>query len=102
MVASWVEDAAGLPASIGSLGIGLFPSPSVAIRGLAIAQPPGFGDRPFVTVGRLEIRIPWSGLFNVTDVHEIAASDATVRLIVGRDGSSNWSKLGGESAPGAA
>jgi uncharacterized protein involved in outer membrane biogenesis len=101
MVAGWIEDAAGLPASIGTLGIGLFPSPSVDIRGLAIAQPPGFGDGPFVTVGRLEIRIPWSGIFNVTDVREIAASDATVRLIVGRDGATNWSKLGGEPAPGA-
>ena len=102
MVAGWIEDAAGLPASIGSLGISLFPSPSVDIGGLAIAQPPGFGDGPFVTVGRLEIRIPWSGIFNVTDVHEIAASDATVRLIVGRDGATNWSKLGGEPVPGAA
>jgi uncharacterized protein involved in outer membrane biogenesis len=101
MVAGWIEDAAGLPASIGTLGIGLFPSPSVDIRGLAIAQPPGFGDGPFVTVCRLEIRIPWSGIFNVTDVREIAASDATVRLIVGRDGATNWSKLGGEPAPGA-
>jgi hypothetical protein len=100
MVAGWVADAAGLPASIESLGIGLFPSPSVDIRGLAIAQPPDFGEVPFVTVGRLEIRIPWSGIFNVTDVREIAASDATVRLIVGRDGATNWSKLGGEPAPG--
>ena len=43
MVAGWIEDAAGLPASIESLGIGWFPSPSVDIRGLAIAQPPGCG-----------------------------------------------------------
>ncbi len=82
MVAGWIEDAAGLPASIESLGLGFFPSPSVDIRGLAIAQPPGFGEEPFVTVGRLRIRIPWSGIFDATDVHEIAASDATVRLVV--------------------
>lgn len=101
MVAGGIEDAAGLPTSIESLGIGLFPSPSVDIRGLAIAQPPGFGEGPFVTVGRLEIRIPWSGIFKVTDVHAIAASDATIRLIVDRDGGSNWSNLGGEPTPGA-
>ena len=102
MVAGWIADAAGLPASIETLGIGLFPSPSVDIRGLAIAQPPGFGEGPFVTVGRLEIRIPWSGIFNITDVRAIAASDATVRLIVDRSGVTNWSKLGGEPAPDVA
>ena len=82
MVAGWIEDAAGLPSSIESLGLGFFPSPSVDIRGLAIEQPPGFGEEPIVTVGRLRIRIPWSGIFDATDVREIAATDATVRLIV--------------------
>jgi len=102
MVAGWIADAAGLPSSIESLGLGFFPSPSVDIRGLAIAQPPGFGEEPFVTVGRLRIRIPWSGIFDATDVHEIAAADATVRLIVNPDGDANWSKLGGEPDDGAA
>jgi AsmA protein len=102
MVAGWIADAAGLPASIDSLGLGFFPSPSVDIRGLAIAQPPGFGEEPFVTVGRLRIRIPWSGIFNATDVHEIAATDAAVRLVVNPGGDANWSKLGGEPDEAAA
>lgn len=102
MVAGWIADAAGLPTSVESLRIGFFPSPSVEIRGLAIAQPPGFGEEPFGTVGRLSIRIPWSGIFDATDVREIAATDATARLIVNRDGAANWSKLGGEPVRGAA
>jgi AsmA protein len=101
VVAGWIEDAAGLPTSIESLGLGFFPSPSVDIRGLAIAQPPGFGEAPLVTVGQLRIRIPWSGIFDATDVHEIAATDASVRLILNPDGAPNWSRLGGESTPGA-
>ena len=76
MVAGWIEDAAGLPTSIESLGLGFFPSPSVDIRGLSIAQPPGFGEAPFATVGRLRIRIPWSGIFDATELHEVAATDA--------------------------
>ncbi len=102
MVAGWVADAAGLPATIESLGIGFFPSPTVDIGGLAIAQPPGFGEGPFITVGRLRARIPWSGIFDATQVHEIAATDAVVRLVVNPAGSANWSTLGGEPVPGAA
>jgi len=102
MVAGWIADAAGLPSSIESLGLGFFPSPTVDIRGLAIAQPPGFGEEPFATVGRLRIRIPWTGIFGATDVHEIAATDATVRLAVNLDGDANWSQLGGEPDAGAA
>ena len=101
MVAGWIEDAAGLPTSIDAVGLGFFPSPSIDIRGLAIAQPPGFGEGHLVTVGRLRIRILWSGLFDATDVEEVAATDAVVRLVVNRDGSANWSRLGRESTPGA-
>ena len=93
MVAGWVEGAVGLPATVESLGLGFFPSPSATIRGLAIAQPPGFGDEPFVTVGMLRLRVPWSGIFDVSVIESIAASDATVRLLVNPDGTSNWSKL---------
>ncbi|HEU4516362.1 MAG TPA: AsmA family protein [Steroidobacteraceae bacterium] len=101
MVAGWITDATGLPAEIESLGIGFFPSPSVDIGGLTIAQPPGFGDEPFATVGRLEIRIPWSGIFRISEVRELSAQDATVRLVVDRDGVANWSRLGGEPSTDA-
>ncbi len=101
LVAGWIEDAAGLPASVQSLGIGFFPSPSADLHGLTIAQPPGFGDEPLATVGHLRVRLPWSGIFNLTDIREVAASDATVRLIVNPDGAANWSQLGSESAPNA-
>ena len=98
----WIEDATGLPASVESLALGIFPSPSVDVRGLAISQPPGFGEEPFATVGRLRIRIPWSGIFDPAQVHEIDATDAAVRLVVNPDGIANWSKLDAEDDPGAA
>ena len=101
MVAGWIEDAAGLPATVESLGLGFFPSPSVRIGGLGIAQPPGFGDEPFVTVGQLRLRIPWSDIFSISEVETLSASDATVRLVVNPDGTANWSKLGGEPVSGA-
>jgi uncharacterized protein involved in outer membrane biogenesis len=102
MVEGWIEDAAGLPATVESLGLGFFPSPSVRIGGLAIAQPAGFGDEPFVTVGQLRLRIPWTEIFDISEVETISAADATVRLVVNPDGTANWSKLGGEPAPATA
>ena len=98
MVAGRITDATGLPAEIQSLGLGFFPSPSLDIGGLTIAQPPGFGDEPFATVGRLQVRIPWSGIFRSSALRELSAEDATLRLVVDRQGISNWSKLGREPA----
>jgi hypothetical protein len=100
MIAGWISDAAGLPARIETLRLGFFPSPSVHIGGLEIAQPPGFGEAPLLSAGRLELRLPWSSVFNMSRVKVVAASDATARLVVGADGVANWTRLGGEPAPG--
>ena len=102
MVEGWIEDAAGLPATVESLGLGFFPSPSVRIGGLSIAQPPGFGAEPFVKVGQLRLRIPWTEIFDISKVESISAADMVVQLIVNPDGIANWSKLGGEPAPATA
>jgi AsmA protein len=99
MVAGRISDATGLPAEIQSLGIGFFPSPSADIGGLTIAQPPGFGDQPFATVRRLRVRMPWSGILRISEVRELSAEDAIVRLVIDRQGIPNWSKLGAK--PGA-
>jgi AsmA protein len=102
-VANAVAGATGLPASIESLRLGFLPSPSLVIGGLALDQPPGFGAEPFASVGRLEIRVPWSGIFGIDELRSVAASDATVRLVVDRDGAANWTRLGGdEAAPSVA
>ena len=90
VVAGWITEVTGLPAEIQSLGIGFFPSPSVDIGALTIAQPPGFGDEPFATVDRLRVRIPWSGIFGISEVRELSVEDAIVHLVVDRQGISNW------------
>ena len=102
MVAGWITDATGLPAEIESLGIGFIPTPSVDIAGLTIGQPPGFGDEPFATAGRVRVRIPWSGIFRISEVRELSAQDATLRLVVGHDGVANWSRFFSEPAAGTA
>jgi uncharacterized protein involved in outer membrane biogenesis len=79
MVAGAIADSIGLPATIESLKLGFFPSPSADIGGLEIAQPPGFGDEPFLTVGRLRLALPWGRLFKRNTLNAVDITDATAR-----------------------
>ena len=97
MVADAIADSVGLPTTIESLKLGFFPSPSADIGGLAIAQPPGFGDEPFLTVGRLRLSLPWGRLFRRNTLNAVDITDATARLVVGANGVANWSKIGSTS-----
>jgi AsmA protein len=103
LVAGAITDVTGLPASVGQLRIGLIPSPRLDIVGLAVAQPPGFGEQPLLEVGRIEVAFPWRRLFGATDrIDALTVSNATARLRVSADGASNWSKLFPEPAAAAA
>jgi AsmA protein len=85
--------ATGLPATVGRLRLGFFPSPAIEIRDLSITQPQGFGAEPFLQVGRVEVSLPWRILFGTSRVNAVGVSDATARLVVRADGISNWSAL---------
>ena len=93
-VAALIADVAGQPTSIERMRIGLWPTPSLEIGGLAIAQPPGYGGEPILSVGKVRLEIPWGSIFDLSDMKSIEISDATARLAVGADGVGNWSKLG--------
>ncbi len=97
MIAGWITESAGLPATIETLRIGFLPRPALDIGGLAIAQPAGFGPKPFIEVGRLRLSVPWGSLFGPSSIEVLSVSDATARLEVARNGETNWSRLGGEA-----
>ena len=94
MIAGWVTESAGLPATIETLRIGFLPRPSLEIGGLAIAQPPGFGPKPIVEVGQIRASIPWGSLFGPSSIAMLSISDVTARLEVASNGETNWSQLG--------
>ncbi|MGH8243021.1 MAG: AsmA family protein, partial [Steroidobacteraceae bacterium] len=100
-VAALIADVAGQPTSIERMHIGLLPTPSLEIGGLAIAQPPGYGNEPILSVGRLRLEIPWASIFDPSDVDSIEISDATARLVASADGVGNWSKLGTATPAGS-
>jgi hypothetical protein len=101
MAARMISERAGLPATVGTLRVGFLPSPSLEIGGLTIAQPPGFGTEPFLSVGRLRLELPWGSIFGASRLRAVSVSDATARLAVRADGASNWSQLGADAAAAA-
>jgi hypothetical protein len=93
LVGGWVTEATGLPATVQLVSIGLLRGPSFKVSGLAIAQPPGFGSEPLVSVGSAQITAPWSSLFGDPVAHSVTIEEAVLRPAVLKDGSDNWSAL---------
>jgi len=100
VVAGWVTETTGLPATIDSLRLALLPLPALDIGGLTIAQPPGFGPEPLLVIGRVRASIPWGSIFGRTVVQALSISEPLARLKVAADGETNWSHL--FNAPAAA
>jgi AsmA protein len=88
-----ISDRVGLATTVERLRVGFFPSPSAELGGIEIAQPPGFGTEPFLSVGRLRLELPWGSIFGRARLDAVEVSEATARLAVGADGVPNWSKL---------
>ncbi len=91
---NYLGELTGLPVAVAGLSIGFLPTPTLALNGLAIAQPPGFGADPLLDVGNARLSISWRSLFGGDPaIRLIAISDATVRPAFIADGSDNWSLL---------
>jgi AsmA protein len=94
MIARAVSDAVGLPATVEALRLGFLPSLHLDIQGLAIAQPPGFGEEPLFEAGRIAVSLPWRRLLGMTDrLDTVSISQAMARLRVDANGTANWSAL---------
>lgn len=93
LVGGWITEATGLPSTVESLSIGFLRGPSVELRGIAIAQPAGFGDEPLIEVGRLRVEVPWSSLFGDLVAESVEIDEAVLRPTIAADGSDNWSVL---------
>jgi uncharacterized protein involved in outer membrane biogenesis len=66
--------------------------PKLRIGGLHVANPPGFGDEDFASLGEARLALDlWPLLFkHRLHIEELAGSDVHVRLQVHPDGSNNW------------
>jgi len=97
-----ITDATGLPAAVGRLSVGFLPSPQLDIAEIRIAQPSGFGEEPMLEVEHIAALLPWRRLFGATErINGLIVANATARLRISADGTSNWSKLFPEPAAAA-
>jgi uncharacterized protein involved in outer membrane biogenesis len=66
--------------------------PKLRIRGLRIANPPGFGGGEFASLGEAHLKLDlWPLLFHrQLRIEELAGSNVTIRLQSKPDGSNNW------------
>jgi AsmA protein len=105
LVADEIAAVTGLPTTVGSLGLAFFPLPALDVGGISVAQPAGFGPKPFLEIGRVRASIPWRSLFGSAAIGQLSITELVARPIVNADGMANWSLLfaepaaGGEPAP---
>lgn len=93
LMADWATEATGLPSTVDSVTVGFLRGPSIEMHGLAIAQPPGFDDKPLIEIGSVRITAPWSSLFGDPVAHGLTIEKAVMRPRVKADGSDNWSAM---------
>jgi uncharacterized protein involved in outer membrane biogenesis len=76
--------------------------PELTIGGIAIANPPGFSEPQFATLGRAHMLVDlWPLLRDEISVLAVEAEDVKVRLEQAADGRVNWNFALPASAPGS-
>ena len=90
----YLGELTGLPVSVATMAIGILPTPSLELGGLAVAQPQGFAQEPLLEAGSARVALTWRALFGGDPaLRSITISDATLRSAFAADGSDNWSGL---------
>ena len=84
----------GLPVTLGSLSVGFYPSPSLTVGDLTIAQPAGFGGAALAEFETAELVLPWRSLRRGDPVlHAAEISGVTLRAAIDAEGADNWSAV---------
>ncbi|MGL1833962.1 AsmA family protein [Rhodocyclaceae bacterium SMB388] len=87
----------------GDIGLSVFPWLGVEVERLRLGDAPGFGDEPFASVERAELRarlLPLLG--GDIDVDRVVLHGLALRLVRDADGRGNWEDLAGDAQPQAA
>lgn len=84
----------GLSVTLGSLSVGFYPSPSLTLGDLTIAQPAGFSGAALVELETAELVLPWRSLRRGDPVlHAAKISGVTLRAAIDAEGVDNWSAV---------
>jgi AsmA protein len=101
-IARAVEEETGRSFEIeGEISLSVFPWLGLEVGGMRLGNPPGFGDQPFAEIGSAAVGARLFPLLSRRlEVSTLRLDGLRVHLVRLRDGSDNWSDLGGaEAAP---
>ncbi len=109
-IAAAVEEATGRAVEIGDLGLSIFPSVSVSLKDLRLANAEGMPTPEMVSLGALDLELQLFPLLGKSVlVDKLVVSDLAVFLEVNEEGQPNWvfegrpaaqdENAGGEGAP---
>lgn len=87
----------------GDIGLSVFPWLGVDVERLRLGDAPGFGDEPFVSIERAELRARLLPLLaGDIDVDRVVLRGLVLRLVRDVDGRGNWEDLAGDPQPESA
>ncbi len=99
-LAEQAAQALGRAVHVSSVAVTLFPAPAVRLKGIEIADDATFGDTPFVTLDRADIRVRLTELLHGDVVLDsLVLRQPHVRVIQNADGRVNVESLG-QTQPG--
>ncbi len=86
------SEALGRPVSVtGDIRIGVFPKIEARAGATTIANPEGFGDQPFASMGELRATVKlWPLLSRRVEIDEFTLVEPRISLIALADGTNNW------------
>ncbi|MER3523516.1 MAG: hypothetical protein C4326_05455 [Ignavibacteria bacterium] len=94
-----IEAAVGRKVEIADIGLSVFPTIGLDVRGLTIANKPGFADAPLLTVERILLDVKLLPLFDKrVEVSSLLVERPRVLLETAADGTTNYAE---KRAPGA-
>jgi AsmA protein len=85
----------------GNIGVSIFPRLEARAGASTIANPDGFGDKPFASMKELRAAVAlWPLLFQSVEIEEFVLVEPTIGLVSLEDGKNNWTfDIGGSPQP---
>lgn len=98
-IESAVEDASGRTFEIpGEIDLSVFPWLGVELGSVRMGNAPGFGDEPFATVERVQVRVKLLPLLRrEIEIGKVVVEQPVIRLERNAEGVSNWDDFAGET-----
>jgi len=94
-IADYVKEKTGRELKIaGDIGLSVFPWLGVDLGAVELGNAPGFGDRPFASAGKLQVRVKLLPLLKKqVEVSTVTLHGVNLNLVRDKQGNTNWNDL---------